>query len=445
MGCRVAKSSSKIHPVEDCTVPVPSKKSARKIVISACDEDEAFAQEIHDKLLSTGLPVWYESQSVKETGVLVVNALGLIIVLSEATSRSPVCRDNVAFTYVSNKPIIPVCKSDYNTVLSTLDFGMKLTVKEIKWVMFSNGGNNELAFIELADKLDDCILFDQGNSLQPVVVSPPMLDSSINLYEPIRNQQIPSLRKASTSSALSDGPVTAADADKLIMKSSSNFWVVHFGSANTISWIMFQTKFLGDYKDRMQSLFGHDQIEWVLERLHSDVFKKSEIIHIDDFLLFQGIPDRRHQFWRRVKDYVLENHLLRQVFSMNSTVRLSAVQNLAKFRSSTVVAALIKLLQDQDANIRAVAALSLSHCEQNEDRLVRESCCISLGNLGSTAAIDKLAHIWRNEVIMNVRTAAEVALKRIGGEEANKVIQVTRVLSAEISMLKEELQMGRAR
>lgn len=46
---------------------------------------------------------------------------------------------------------------------------------------------------------------------------------------------------------------------------------------------------------------------------------------------------------------------------------------------------------------------------------------------------------------MNVRTAAEVALKRIGGEEANKVIQVTRVLSAEISMLKEELQMGRAR
>ena len=196
--------------------------------------------------------------------------------------------------------------------------------------MFSNGGNNELAFIELADKLDDCILFDQGNSLQPVVVSPPMLDSSINLYEPIRNQQIPSLRKASTSSALSDGPVTAADADKLIMKSSSNFWVVHFGSANTISWIMFQTKFLGDYKDRMQSLFGHDQIEWVLERLHSDVFKKSEIIHIDDFLLFQGIPDRRHQFWRRVKDYVLENHLLRQVFSMNSTVRLSAVQNLGK-------------------------------------------------------------------------------------------------------------------
>lgn len=74
------------------------------------------------------------------------------------------------------------------------------------------------------------------------------------------------------------------------------------------------------------------------------------------------------------------------------------------------MAALIKLLQDQDANIRAVAALSLSHCEQStyspqvesaligsltdEDRLVRESCCISLGNLGSTAAIDKLAHIW---------------------------------------------------
>lgn len=37
----------------------------------------SFVFVVSDKLLSTGLPVWYESQSVKETGVLVVNALVL--------------------------------------------------------------------------------------------------------------------------------------------------------------------------------------------------------------------------------------------------------------------------------------------------------------------------------------------------------------------------------
>ena len=43
---------------------------------------------------------------------------------------------------------------------------------------------------------------------------------------------------------------------------------------------------------------------------------------------------------------------------------------------------------------------------------------------------------------MNVRIAAEAALTQIGGEEVRRVIHVTRVLSAEIAMLKEELQMG---
>jgi hypothetical protein len=43
---------------------------------------------------------------------------------------------------------------------------------------------------------------------------------------------------------------------------------------------------------------------------------------------------------------------------------------------------------------------------------------------------------------MDVRTAAEAALKQIGGEEVRQVIRVTKVLSAEIAMLKEELQLG---
>lgn len=95
---------------------------------------------------------------------------------------------------------------------------------------------------------------------------------------------------------------------------------------------------------------------------------------------------------------------------MNFVVEFSHTHLLsaARFGSSTVVAAFLQLLHDQDANIRAVAALSLSHCGyksaqmevaliaslNDEDRIVRESCCISLGNMGCTAATATLADLW---------------------------------------------------
>lgn len=42
-------------------------------------------------------------------------------------------------------------------------------------------------------------------------------------------------------------------------------------------------------------------------------------------------------------------------------------------------------------------------------------------------------------MILNVRVAAEAALKQIGGEEVKRVIHVTRVLSDEISTLKDDM------
>ena len=125
----------------------------------------------------------------------------------------------------------------------------------------------------------------------------------------------------------------------------------------------------------------------------------------------------------------------------------------------------MKLLDDSDPNIRAVAAISLARTEvfnakiiaklrkslRDPDRLVRESGCLALGHLKAEKAVPDIVSLWyalrchddvvevyffrRNDAISHVRGAAEVALTNIGGEEAEKAIHMTKVLSDEMKVL----------
>jgi HEAT repeat protein len=66
------------------------------------------------------------------------------------------------------------------------------------------------------------------------------------------------------------------------------------------------------------------------------------------------------------------------------------------------------LLTDLDANVRAVAAISLARTEaqdavtvkfltktlNDKDRLVREAGCLALGHLQARQAVPKLLHLW---------------------------------------------------
>ena len=139
-----------------------------------------------------------------------------------------------------------------------------------------------------------------------------------------------------------------------------------------------------------------------------------------------------------------------------------------KFSSRAVIQALLKLLDDADPNIRAVAAISLARTEvtndqivskliaslKDGDRLVRESGCLALGHMQAERAVSAVVSLWyvstclvywgtgvslafcrRNDAISHVRAAAEVALSNIGGEEAEKAIHMTKVLSDEMKVL----------
>ena len=81
---------------------------------------------------------------------------------------------------------------------------------------------------------------------------------------------------------------------------------------------------------------------------------------------------------------------------------------LGKFQNLAVIEALLRLLEDPDPNIRAVAAISLGRTGVQEesiidtlismlkdgDRIVRQSVCLSLGALKAKKAIPHISNIW---------------------------------------------------
>ena len=82
--------------------------------------------------------------------------------------------------------------------------------------------------------------------------------------------------------------------------------------------------------------------------------------------------------------------------------------HVGRFRSSQVIEALRDLLYNSEANVRAVAAVSLAKtgasdsmtvkclmkCLNDKDRLVREAGCLALGHLKAKQAVPKILHIW---------------------------------------------------
>lgn len=131
---------------------------------------------------------------------------------------------------------------------------------------------------------------------------------------------------------------------------------------------------------------------------------------------------------------------------------------------------MLRLLEDSDPNIRAVAAISLGHTGIQEDfiidrligllkdsdRIVRQSACLTLGSMKAKKAIPHISNVWygtffsfvylifssvvrRNDFISVVRDAARTALEKMEVPEAQEVLKVTRVLEAEIKHLEGKI------
>ena len=125
---------------------------------------------------------------------------------------------------------------------------------------------------------------------------------------------------------------------------------------------------------------------------------------------------------------------------------------LASFKTPAVVRSLLDLLEETDANLRAVACISLSKvgednqevfealisATQDADRLVREASILSLGKMKCEQAIPRILQAWRNDPIAPVRAAAEIALTQMEVPATQSARIMVNLISREITSLKQQ-------
>lgn len=75
-------------------------------------------------------------------------------------------------------------------------------------------------------------------------------------------------------------------------------------------------------------LFNEENIPWLLEMLKMDLFEGAEKITKEQFMQVRGDSEEQNTFWRVVSQIAVEKFNMKEVFNMNSSVRLTAIEKL---------------------------------------------------------------------------------------------------------------------
>ncbi|XP_063448619.1 uncharacterized protein LOC134728118 [Mytilus trossulus] len=406
------------------------------VIISYDPEDRNYVIKIRDKLKEAGIAVWVETYDLggganvfSKVGQAVVDAKIFFYLISTDSVKSKLCQDQLALAYVSKKSILPVAIDDEDDVSKIMDNGMRLQLAGFEW-SFLDREIIEDGLPSLVARIKDMLAdYDSSNRDE---------ETKKKTEEKKRY-----LRSAKSRSRIK--------ASRIHLQDGKAYWTNTFGAVANMSWERFKAKLLEDFKLDFEQTFGEEDTEWLLAILHRELMvEHDENVSFENFIAFCTIDEKVLPVWSRIQEQARESYAMREVFDMDSSVRVDAIENLGKFKSLTVIGALRDLLADKDANVQAVAIISLARtnstdietivalrkCLRMKDRVVREAACLALGHLGVEAVIEELVNLWRNDIISNVREAALVALNKIGGPKANEAIRVTEVLEKEIRSMK---------
>lgn len=397
--------------------------------------DQEFASFLTDHLEKEGLKVWRSNgDSHTHKGKALVNAKVCIIILSEQSLQDKECEDAISLAYISDKPLFPVALRDFPDLEKGLTFSMKLILAKLNWVFF---------------------IQSDGDTSYPTQSIPVLISSIQREIENVvqRRQQQRAETDLESSGALPQRAFYKRWNSVKDQIEKVDFWGENFGDAMEVTWIKFREAFLDVYEEQIKEQMPEDKVQWIINILYGDVLEMKNTVTKKMYDIFCGdISWGADRFFLRLMDYAKGTIAMRGVFNMKSTVRLDAVQNLGQFHTAPVIAALISLLEDKDANMRTVAAIALGKTDMaskrvvsrliskltDDDRLVREATCLSLGHLKATAAVPHLVKRWRGDLISDVRQAAEVALGQVGSDEAQNALQMTYLLSKEMANLEAE-------
>ncbi|KAK7483424.1 hypothetical protein BaRGS_00025364 [Batillaria attramentaria] len=464
---QAATASSAAPPIRQ----KPPDYVPRDVMISYSRSDHATMTKIKDALEAAGLSVWVDVADISAGGDF-LSMIGEAIIDAKAV-KSRYCRDEVALAYVSNTAIFPVNISPKHDLVAIMDTGLKLQLAGYKWTSLEHPDNrddNIRALVSTMKAEMDKLRQEQErvvvNSLDQATSSAAAGGTGVSSLDDVelgvgegagRGRSPPQSPQSDTEvnplwlRELNRAPTVDRD-DGVGHVMPEHFWSDRFGVSDYVDWDRFSAGFLEEFRDPIQQTFSEEDKQQLMVILKREMEVEADNrLYKYQFIAFCSQQGEATPVWQRVQEQARESFAMREVFSMDSSVRVEAIENLGKFRSAAVIDALRDLLTDPDANVRAVATVSLARTDANDpvtvrhimrmltdkDRLVREAGCLALGHLKARQAISKLTHIWRNDVISHVRDAAAAALRQIGGQEVEDVMRVTKVLAEEIRTLTE--------
>lgn len=425
------------------------KPVKKDLMISYSHADNEIMLKVRESLEKHGISVWVDISGLSagvdflsKIGEAIIDCKLFLSLLSSSSVKSKYCQDELALAYVSNRAIFPVALDDPASLYPLMTTGMKLQLAGYEW---SKLGKDSDKFNENFDQVIALLKAElQRQDIEALAQSDVTEKKQL-----VKNESCRKLNKRNTK----------MDLEGLEFLGPEEYWERNFVLKEIIPWSHFVQHFKTDFHEGLNKILKPEEQDWLftvllnemepdennLYRLDSD----EPVLQKMNFLKFCSIEGEYCPVWQRVKEQASESWSIKEVFDMNSSVRVDAIENLGKFRSPAVIDALRDLLSDKDANARAVAAISLARTNatdratakslmkilNDKDRLVREAGCLALGHLRVQQAVNKLLHLWRNDVISHVREAASVALNQIGGPEVEKAMRVTKVLADEIRQL----------
>lgn len=431
--------------IKTATSRIFSMESAgADVVIGYNAADIEFVRKLAGTLRAEGLSVWHaEPEEAMMSRTQAIMACKVFVpVMSEKSVEDKSLQERLSLAYISNSCIFPLGTTRHRFLAPKLSGGAKLILAKINWCFVLTPED----YTKNISCLTQCIKLQLSQLPEnPALTSVTTHGITFNLTHAL---DLGESAGYEGSTRPDTGPLSVP------LEEYTTFWERHFNGRSSVNWDEFETKFFEDYDNMMKEDFGdkfEERKKLLSHLLYKDVFCSSPIVEHSVYEAFASLRKGcAHRFYRCLQDYVLAHISLREVLSMESSLRITAIQSLGKFKFPMIVNGLADLLKDEDANIRAVAAIALAHAGkkhsdtiphlvellEDEDRLVRESACLSLGYLKATGALDAIVERWRNDPISTVREAAELALSRLNIPEAQHCIRVTQILSSEMSALK---------
>ncbi|XP_067932670.1 uncharacterized protein [Watersipora subatra] len=425
---------------------VQSTERICDIMLTYCDSDKEFGIKLAESLKEK-LDVWYADGETwgEPAPRAIVDSKVFIVIMSARCAKEQTIRDHVALAYITNSIIIPVGREYYPDVSKHMDCAMLLTLAKINWIFFVKDDEYEQKFERFLEEVTQA-LGEYDDTQCHSAVDEQEFFTDLDKYQYNFNRQCSVKRSESKDFNRFSTPFRPSILD---------FWERHWGAHVDVNWHTFARTFYVDYNETLEASFGKDGADMLMKLMKTDIFDQKSQISRSTYDAFCGKQESESDgvadhFFRCLCDYTVGYFAIREVFNMESSVRLQAIQNIGRFQTPSVICSLCDLTADVDPNIRAVAAIGLGKAGQatkrvqdslmsllnDKDWLVRQSACLAEALMQDTKAVQKISDIWRNDPISQVRESAEIAITHIGGAEAEKSLKINTVLSGEIRNLR---------